>query len=286
MKIIIIGADGQLGTDLCRVIPPSERVALTIKDLDITNQALAAKIVKQLSPATFINTAAYHHVDNCEDNLDPAFAVNTYGVKYLAQACRDNDAILVHISTDYVFDGQKGSPYVETDAPNPQSIYAISKYAGEQCVKYLLPKHFLVRTAGLYGTAGCQGKGGVNFVELMLKKAGQELRVVSDEITSPTYSLDLARQIYKLIQTKHYGLYHAADHGSCSWHEFASKIFELLGKKVAIHKTTKAEYKTRARRPAFSALKNEGLQRSGLDIMRPWPEALKAYLVEKGCKKS
>jgi dTDP-4-dehydrorhamnose reductase len=283
MKIVIIGADGQLGTDLCKVIPKEEVVALTLKDLDITKREQVEKIVKQLSPAIFINTAAYHHVDNCEDTPELAFAVNTYGVKYLAESCRNNNSTLVYISTDYVFDGQKGSPYVENDPPNPQSVYAISKYAGEQCVKYLLEQYFIVRSSGLYGTAGCLGKGGTNFIEGMLKRAQTqpELKVVTDEILSPTYTLDLARQIYKLVQTRHYGLYHAVSHGSCSWYEFTVKIFELLEKKIVIHKTNSTEFKTRAKRPAFSVLKNEHLQQLGLDIMRPWPEALEAYMVEK-----
>ncbi|MDD5383092.1 MAG: NAD(P)-dependent oxidoreductase, partial [Candidatus Margulisbacteria bacterium] len=217
-------------------------------------------------------------------NEEPAFAVNTYGVKYLAEACRETGSVLAHLSTDYVFNGEKRSPYVESDSPDPQSVYAISKLAGEQCVKYILDKHFIIRSSGLYGVAGCLGKGGVNFVENMLKRAAAqpELKVVTDEILAPTYTYDLAGKINELIRTKHYGLYHIVNHGECSWYDFTCKIFELLGRKVVIHKTTSKEFKTRAKRPQHSVLKNAGLDKLGLDNMRPWQEALKAYLIEKG----
>ncbi|MBU0671840.1 MAG: dTDP-4-dehydrorhamnose reductase [Candidatus Margulisbacteria bacterium] len=284
MKIVIIGADGQLGTDLVKIFPKNELVPLTIYDVDITDRAKTLKVIKQHSPDVVINTAAYNHVDKCEDHEVPAFAVNTYGVKYVAEACLETGAALVHISTDYVFDGAKGSPYLETDQPNPQSIYAISKYAGEQCVKSILNKYFIVRSSGLYGAAGCLGKGGGNFVEGMLKRAASqsELKVVADEILAPTYSLDLAKNIYELIKTKHYGLYHIVNHGSCSWYDFTVKIFELLDRKVVIHRLTAAEFKAKAKRPQYSVLKNANLEKIGLDKMRPWPEALKAYLAEKG----
>jgi len=281
MKIAIIGADGQLGADLCRVIPKEEQIPLTIKDIDITSKGQAQDVIKKYSPEVVINTAAYHHVDNCEDNEQPAFAVNAIGVKYLAQACKEIDAALVHISTDYVFDGEKNSPYLETDTPNPQSVYGISKLAGELCVKYILDKYFIIRSSGLYGAAGCMGKGGGNFVENMIKRAAaqSELKVVTDEVLAPTYTLDLANKINQLIRTKHYGLYHIVNHGECSWHEFTCKIFELLNQKVVIRKTTTAEFKSRAKRPKYSVLNNGNLQQLGMDDLRTWQEALKAYLI-------
>jgi len=284
MKIAIIGADGQLGADLCRVIPKEEQIPLTIKDIDITSKGQAQDVIKKYSPEVVINTAAYHHVDNCEDNEQPAFAVNAIGVKYLAQACKEIDAALVHISTDYVFDGEKNSPYLETDTPNPQSVYGISKLAGELCVKYILDKYFIIRSSGLYGAAGCMGKGGGNFVENMIKRAAaqSELKVVTDEVLAPTYTLDLANKINQLIRTKHYGLYHIVNHGECSWHEFTCKIFELLNQKVVIRKTTTAEFKSRAKRPKYSVLNNGNLQQLGMDDLRTWQEALKAYLIGGG----
>jgi dTDP-4-dehydrorhamnose reductase len=284
MKILIIGADGQLGTDLCKAIPGNEQIPLTIKDIDITDKAGAAAVIKKYAPQIVINTAGYSRVDDCEDYEAQAFAVNTLGVKYLAQACQTIDAALVHISTDYVFDGEKGSPYTEADAPAPLSTYGVSKLAGEFCVKYLLKKYYLVRTTGLYGCAGCLGKGGGNFVDNIIERAQaqKELKVVTDEVMSPTYSLDLAKKIYGLVKTGRFGLYHIVNHGECSWHDFAVKIFELLGKPVAVKKISVSDLRTKARRPVYSALENAALRSIGLDDMRSWPEALAAYLMEKG----
>lgn len=284
MQILIIGADGQLGTDLCKVIPKEERVPLTIRNIDVTNREQTFAVIKKFSPQIVINTAAYHRVDDCEDHEMEAFAVNAVGAKHVAEACREIDAALVYISTDYVFDGEKGTPYAETDPPNPQSVYAISKLAGEQCVKCILEKYFIVRSSGLYGVAGCLGKGGGNFVENMIKRAETqpELKVVTDEVLSPTYTLDLAKKIYELVKTNKYGLYHIVNQGECSWHDFAVKIFELLGKKVKINPITSAEFETKAKRPRYSVLRSAGLAELGSDNLRDWQEALRAYLIEKG----
>jgi len=285
MKILLVGADGQLGTDLTKVIPKEQLIPLTIKDLDIAKQKEVSQVLENYSPQVVINTAAFHRVDDCEDQVLEAFLVNAVGVKYLAEACLRVDATLVHISTDYVFDGEKNTPYVETDPPNPQSIYAISKLAGEQIVRRYLTKYFVIRSSGLYGVAGCLGKGGGNFVENMIKRAEtqKELKVVTDEVLAPTYTLDLAKKIYELIQTSYYGLYHIVNHGECSWHDFAVKIFELLGKKeVSIIPTTSTEFKTKAKRPKYSVLRNARLESLKMDDLRDWKGALKAYLIEKG----
>lgn len=285
MKILVIGADGQLGTDLCKVIPKEELIPLTIKDIDITKKDQTFQAIQKHSPDVVINTAAFHNVDQCEVEVEPAFAVNAIGVKYVAEACKEIDAILVHISTDYVFDGEKGSPYVESDVPNPQSIYAISKLAGEYCVKYILDKYFIVRSTGLYGVAGCMGKGGTNFVENMYKR--EEAMVVEDETLSPTYTYDLASKIYELIKTKKYGLYHIVNKGECSWYRFACEIFALLGRNVKkivpiASKNSVPLKGVRAKRPRYSVLENAQLRKLGMDDLRPWQEALKAYLIEKG----
>ncbi|MFH1710007.1 MAG: dTDP-4-dehydrorhamnose reductase [bacterium] len=283
MKILLIGADGQLGTDLQKMINRSELTPLTISDIDVTNENNVSTIINKYNPDVVINTSAYHRVDDCEENKDKAFAVNAFGVKNLCLACKDAGAALVHISTDYVFDGKKGTPYVETDLPDPGTVYGLSKLAGEEYVRTILKKYFLVRTCGLYGAAGCLGKGGGNFVESMLNLAKREpsVRVVGDQIVSPTYTLDLARKIDQLIRTEHYGLYHIANKGSCSWYEFARKIFELTGAKVKLEKAATGEFKAKARRPAFSALDNSNLRKIGLDDLRTWDKALEAYLEEK-----
>ncbi|OGC23422.1 dTDP-4-dehydrorhamnose reductase [candidate division WOR-1 bacterium RIFOXYB2_FULL_42_35] len=284
MKILIIGADGQLGSDLCKVIPQEEQIPLTIKDLDITNQEQTVAVLKKHQPDIVINTAAYNDVDQAEEKPELALAINADGVKSLAEACQQIGAVLVHISTDYVFDGANKEPYLETDNPNPQSAYATSKLLGEQWIKGLLDKYFIIRSTGLYGAAGCLGKGGTNFVEnmIMLASSRPVLNVVADEVLSPTYTRDLAEKIVELIKTEKYGLYHLVNQGQCSWYEFACKIFEFLGRQVTINKITAAEYKAKAKRPKYSVLENAALKKIGLQDLRSWPEALKAYLEAKG----
>jgi len=283
MKILLIGADGQLGTDIQKVIDRSELIPLTISDIDVTDKDSVSMAINKYRPDVVINTAAYTDVDGCEDHKEDAFAVNAVGVKNLCLACKENDAVLAHISTDYVFDGKKRKPYVETDPPNPGNVYGISKLAGEEYVRSMLRKYFLIRTCGLYGVAGCLGKGGRNFIESMLKLAKQKpvIRVVGDQVVSPTYTLDLARKIDQLIRTEHYGLYHIANKGSCNWYEFAKKIFELTGTKVKVESATTEEFKAKAKRPAFSALDNSNLRKIELDDLRTWDKALEAYLEEK-----
>ncbi|MFA5839297.1 MAG: dTDP-4-dehydrorhamnose reductase [Candidatus Margulisiibacteriota bacterium] len=283
MKIVIIGADGQLGYDLCRVIPKDEQIPLTINDIDITNKEQTISLIKKLSPEIVINTAAYHKVDDCETNELLAFKVNELGASNVAQACQAVEACMVHFSTDYVFDGTKNEPYLEGDCPNPLSVYGTSKLNGENLVRIFAGKHFIVRSTGLYGVAGCLGKGGGNFVETMLKMSekGTELKVIDDEIVSPTYTLHLARVVNQLIRTDKYGIYHMVNHGQCSWYAFAAEIFKLLGKKVKLTPISSKEYYAKAKRPAYSVLKNANLAKIGLDQMPTWQIALKEYLIEK-----
>jgi len=284
MKIAIIGADGQLGSDLLKVIPKEFVVPLTIKDIDITSESSCLNTLSKISADSVVNTAAYHRVDDCEENDVEAYKVNSHGAKNLALACRKTNSSLLHISTDYVFDGDKMAPYTESDIPNPKTAYGISKLAGEEFVRYLWPKHFVVRTSGLYGVAGCLGKGGGNFVENMIKKGkqGDDIKVVSDEIITPTYTLHLAKNIYELLKTEHYGLYHITNNGECSWWEYSVKIFELLDMKVEVKKTVASEFKAKAHRPKYSVLENSNLKKIGLDLMPDWKDSLKDYLAEKG----
>jgi len=284
LKIALIGADGQLGSDLQKVIPASELIPLTLKDVDITDAQKLEKVLLACQPDIVINTAAYHNVDACEDNLEAAFKVNVLGVKNLCRSAQKNNIILVHFSTDYVFDGEKTTPYSEADCPRPVNAYGISKLAGELYIRSQLERYFIVRSAGLYGVAGCMATGRLNFVEIMLKLAREkgEVKVVDDQIVSPTYTLDLARKVYGLVQTEHYGIFHLVNHGQCSWYEFAKKIFELTQTKVKLEKTTTAAFGARARRPAYSALDNARLRALGMDDMREWEAALGAYLQEMG----
>jgi len=284
MRTILIGADGQLGCDIQKHIDKKDLVTLTISDLDVTDEDKLNKVLFSYSPQAVINTAAFHKVDDCEKENLKAFSVNSVAVRYLAAACKKLGAKLVHISTDYVFDGEKGSPYVEDDTPNPKSAYGISKLAGELYVRYLLPEHFIIRTSSLFGIAGCLVKGGGNFIETMMKVGREkgEASVVNDQVVSPTYTYDLARKISELIKTEYYGTYHITNKGECSWYDFARKIFELSKMKVDLKPVTSAQFKTPAHRPKYSVLKHGHLEKLKMDDLRSWEEALKAYLEEKG----
>jgi len=282
MKILLIGANGQLGSDLVKVLTGEDLVPLTHQDIEICDAEVTRAVIARHQPDVVINTAAYHRVDECETNVAKSFQVNTFGVRNLALACREAGATLVHMSTDYVFDGRKGTPYVETDLPNPINVYGVSKLAGEHLVCYLLDEYFVVRTSGLYGVAGSSGKGG-NFVEGRLRQAreGKTIRMVNDQALSPTYTVDLARQIHRLIQTEQYGLYHITSGGWCSWYDFTAKILELSGLETELIPQPTARSGAAARRPAYSVLENAALAHLGLDEMRPWEEALAAYLRER-----
>jgi dTDP-4-dehydrorhamnose reductase len=283
MKILIIGANGQLGSDLVKAFSDGEVIPIRHADLDICDHGAARKRLAEARPDVVINTAAFHRVDDCEDQAAKAFAVNAEAIRNLVQACAALDCVFVHLSTDYVFGGDdRHRPYAETDAPNPINVYGVSKVAGEYFVRSLCPRHFVVRTCGLYGEAGSSGKGG-NFVELMIRlaKEGKPIRVVTDQVLTPTNSKDLAFKIKELLATRAYGLYHLTSASSCSWYEFAGKIFELTGLRPSFEPTTSATFAARARRPAYSVLDHTSLRRAGLADLRPWPEALASYLKDK-----
>lgn len=283
MKVMLIGANGQLGSDLKRVFGDDDLVARTHADLEICNHDAVRRQVAELGPDVVINTAAFHRVDDCEDQVEKSFQVNAYAVRNLAQACDQVGAKLVHLSTDYVFGGDQQTPYSEDDRPHPLNVYGVSKLAGEYFVRTAGPRHFVVRTTGLYGVAGSSGKGG-NFVELMLRLAreGKPIKVVHDQVLTPTYTLDLAQKIKELARSEAYGLYHVTSSGGCSWYEFARTIFELAGLKPDLSPTTTNTFGARSRRPAYSVLDHVHLRQAGFTDMRPWPEALAAYLKEKG----
>lgn len=283
MRVAVIGANGQLGTDLVKVMDGWDLVPLTHSDLDICDFVYTRKVLEQAKPDIVINTAAFNRVDDCEEEVSKAFWVNAFAVRNLAKICAELDCVLVHISTNYVFDGCKKEPYTEDDLPNPLSVYGASKLTGEHFVRTICPKHFVIRTSGLYGVAGSRAKGG-NFVETMIRlaKEGRPIRVVNDQVLTPTYTKDVAEKIKELVQTQAYGLYHITNSGECSWYQFASKIFELLGLAPDFGSTTTAEYGAKARRPAYSVLAREKLKHLGLGDMRPWPEALVEYLREVG----
>lgn len=286
MRVLVIGASGQLGTDLVKVMDDWDLVPMTHADLDICDFVYARKVLEEKKPNIVINTAAFNRVDDCEEEVSKAFWVNAFAVRNLAKICADLDCVLVHISTNYVFDGRKGEPYAEDAPPNPLSVYGTSKLVGEYFVRNICPRHFVIRTSGLYGVAGSRAKGG-NFVETMIRLAegGRPIRVVNDQVLTPTYTRDLAEKIEELIQTEVYGLYHITNSGECSWYEFAAKIFELLDLNPDLGPTTTAEYGAQARRPAYAVLARNKLKELELNDLRLWQEALEAYLKERASKK-
>jgi len=286
MKVLVTGANGQLGTDLCKVLRDFELIPLTDKDIEISDMSSVKQAFSKYKPDIIINTAAYVRVDDCEDEKDKAFSVNALGARNVAGVAQELGAKLVHLSTDYVFGGEaepRTTPYTEFDTPVPLSIYGKSKLAGENLARHFCLRHFIVRTSGLFGVAGSMGKGG-NFIETMLKlsREREELRVVNDQIFSPTYTMDLARKIVQLMTTDYYGIFHITNRGACSWYEFTTEILKLAGITTPVVPITSDQYPQKARRPRYSVLDNSHLRLLGMDDMRPWQEALKDYLVARG----
>ena len=282
-KIAIIGADGQLGSDLVKSLHENEIFPLYYPDFDVTKPDQARDALFPLRAEVVINTAAYHRVDECEDNSQKAFRVNSIAVRDLALICRDLDSALVHFSTDYVFDGKKRSPYIEEDVPNPLNVYAISKLSGEYLIRNTMEKYFVVRTCGLYGEAGCWEKGS-NFVDTLiaLEKEGKPLRVVNDQWVTPTATEELAQKVKELIQTNRFGLYHLTNEGECTWYEFAQTIFSILGKKPNLIPIDSKSHGAKAKRPPYSVLDNKKARDIGLTGFSHWKNALQRYLIIKG----
>ena len=279
MKILLIGALGQLGTDLQKILTAHQVTPADKEEIDICSAAQVDAMVDALRPGLVLNCAAFNRVDEAEDAPEAAFAVNAFAVRNLALAARRCDAALVHFSSDYVFDGPQRRPYIETDLPCPRSMYGISKLAGEAMVQALCPRHFLIRTCGLYGYTGSRDKG-TNFVESMLRLAAgpSPIRVVSDQVCTPTSTMDLACAVARLIETEKYGLYHLTSAGACSWYEFACAIFQQAGLHPEMRPVTSDQFHAKAKRPDYSVLDNLRFRHEGFEDLRPWPDSLGSYL--------
>jgi len=280
LKVLITGCQGQLGKELCRQIdelnqvrPQFQVVATDLDSMDITDTHQVQKIVSFEKPEVIINTAAYTKVDACETDEQTAFRVNALGARNLAVAAYNIGAKILQVSTDYIFDGTGRTPLREYDPVNPLSVYGKSKALGEQLVMTTNPRYFIVRTAWLYGE-------GHNFVRTILKLAAErdELKVVNDQVGTPTSTVDLARCILDLIQTEHYGVYHGTCEGECTWYEFARRILALKGINKRVIPISTTELRLPAKRPAYSVLENFMLSMVGLDNFRKWEEALEEYL--------
>jgi dTDP-4-dehydrorhamnose reductase len=282
MKTAVIGANGQLGSDIVNEFRANgdDVVELNHSKIEVSDINSVTKILKNITPDLVINTAAMHNVEKCE--LDPAlsFAVNGIGARNLAMVCNETNSALIHISTDYVFDGAKKAPYVESDKTSPLNVYGNTKVSGESFIVSIAKRYFIVRTSGVYGHNPCRAKGGLNFVELMLKlsKEKDELKVVNDEILTPSSTKEISRQLFKLSRSNAYGLYHATAEGSCSWYGFAKKIFELTNTNIKLNIAGPDEFPMKVPRPKYSVLENANLKKTGLNIFKDWDEALKEYL--------
>jgi dTDP-4-dehydrorhamnose reductase len=283
VKILLIGANGQLARDLHAEFTAAgnrhEIIPVTHEQLDIRDKRSVDDLMAASRPECIINTAAFHRVDQCEDETETTFAVNENGVLNLAQAAHQQKALLVQLSTDYVFDGVKRSAYVERDEANPLSIYGKSRLAGELAVQQNCARYIIIRTCGLYGMAGSQSKTG-NFAETMLKLAAAKKtpRVVNDQVCTPTSTRELARHMIRLIPSGAQGLFHMTSTGECSWFDFARQCFRLAGVHAAINPVSSEQYGAKAKRPAYSVLDNLAYRSAGFSDFRPWQEALAEYM--------
>jgi len=277
MKTLLIGSQGQLGTEIVKIFPGVFPVDLP--EVDVTVPASVERAVEACRPDVILNTSAYHNVPDCEKNVELAFRVNAVAVRNLAEICKARGLALVHVSTDYVFDGRKTGPYTEADVPNPLNVYGISKLAGEFFARKP-ERSYVVRLSSLFGAAGCRGKGGKNFVKTMLEfaKTRDMVQITSNIISSPTYAADAAVKIKEILKKGlPSGLYHLANGGSCSWHEFALEIFRLIGAKIAVEEKFETEELAGVLRPVNSALVS-----TKIAPVRSWRDALKANLKEEG----
>ncbi|MCC6345382.1 MAG: dTDP-4-dehydrorhamnose reductase [Bryobacterales bacterium] len=280
-KVLILGSGGQLGVELFREFSSRDYPVTGFQrnELDITDAAAVERTVAMLDPGIVINAAAYNQVDVAEKEPAAAYQVNALAVRNLAVACRQIDALLVHFSTDYVFDGTKGSPYVETDATHPLGAYAVSKLGGELYAQAYLDNPLIIRTSGVFGPGGLHTARG-NFIELMLRlaKSGQAIRVVEDHVASPAYAPALAARTADLVEKKARGVFHAGGGTPVSWFEYARTIFRLAGVDPELRPTNEREYRTAARRPKYSALSNAKMESLGVEPFPSLETAIRSYL--------
>lgn len=285
MRVAVFGATGQLGSDLVDTLSKYDSIEVfpvSHDEVDCTDAAAVEILVRRVQPQCVVNCAAFVRVDDCEEQLEVAFQVNAGAAFNIAKACAAVRARCVYISTDYVFDGAKPTPYVESDATAPINVYGTSKLAGEWLVRQSSPDWLIVRVASLFGKTGARGKGG-NFIETILARAksGGPLRVVNDISISPTYTRDAASMIQWLIRRGMTGVIHAANRGRCTWYEFATTAIDLCGLDATVEAVSASNYPTRARRPLNSVLESE--QFPPLARRMPtWQDALRRYLIEKG----
>ena len=276
MKVLVLGAGGMLGKDLVPILSVKGQVwARDIDDFDITDPKRVQREVEALQPQVLVNAAAYTDVDGCESRKELAFAVNAEGARNVARACAAIGGRMIHLSTDYVFDGSSRIPYGEENLPNPRNVYGSSKLQGERYIQEILENHLIIRTEWLYG------RHGKSFVDTIVRHAGQqkELRVVDDQRGSPTFTKDLSFALERLIGIEVRGILHVTNSGSCTWFEFARQILREKGyDHVQVIPISSEELSRPARRPASSVMDCQRYEKLTGRKMRPWKEAIKEYL--------
>ncbi len=281
MKVLVTGGTGMLGSDIVKVFGKNhDVVGLSHEELDVTSREETSETVNTIKPDIVLHCAAFTDVDGCEKETEKAYRVNALGTRNVAAACEEIDSAMLYISTDYVFDGRKGRPYTEIDGVNPLSVYGASKLMGERFVMGLLRRYYIVRTSWLFG------RNGKNFVKTVLRLAtksseDEPLKIVDDQVGTPTYTKDLSEKILGLTENGFFGLYNITNSGHCSWCDFAAKILELSGINKKIIPIKSWELGRPAPRPAFSVLDNMLLSLEDLIPLRNWDEALKDYLSEE-----
>ncbi|MCF8428764.1 MAG: dTDP-4-dehydrorhamnose reductase [Bacteroidia bacterium] len=281
-KILIIGAKGQLGSDINTCLRNNNYKTLTPnhEELDITNFEKVKEYILKNKPEIIINTAAYHHVDKCEEFPFLATLINSNAPTYISKLCKEINCKFIHFSTDYVFDGAKGKPYVETDLPNPLNVYGKSKYEGEKEILKANDHALIIRVSALYGVNPCRAKNGLNFIQLMLKLASErdEITVVGDEYVSPTATFDIANILPEIIAKDLSGIVHLTSEGACSWYEFAKEIMDYTNTNINIKQVPSSHFPAKTPRPKYSVLENQTLKNNGIKSMPHWRDALHIYL--------
>lgn len=279
MKVLVTGANGQLGYDVVKVLKLRniECCGTTRNDFDVCDFTRAEKYITAFHPDVIIHCAAYTAVDKAEDEKELCRAVNAVGTENIAKICKKINAKMLYISTDYVFDGTKKGFYEVDDTPNPINVYGKTKLEGEQAVQKILDRYFIVRISWVFG------EHGNNFVKTMLRlgKERKEISIVSDQIGSPTYTLDLAQLLVDMVQTDKYGIYHVTNEGECSWAEFAEEIFKAAGMDVKVNRITSAKYPTKAKRPKNSKMSKDSLVKYGFRALQTWQKSIIAFMGDK-----
>ncbi len=279
MKVLVTGVKGQLGLDVCKELDKRhiENKGIDRDDCDITDETAVLNYIKSYAPDIVVHCAAYTAVDRAEDEKEICFNVNVKGTEYIAHACKEVDAKMVYISTDYVFEGVGETAYEVDDKAAPDNTYGITKYQGEEEVRKILNKYFIIRISWVFGI------NGNNFINTMMKlgESRSELSVVADQIGSPTFTYDTAPLICDMIATDKYGIYHATNEGYCSWADLAEYIFSVTGQKVLVHHIKSEEYPTKASRPKNSRLSKASLDKAGFKRLPDWKDSVKRYINEK-----